>query len=264
MNSIFDCLSASQGKSYITPYSDLISQGVDTNEDLGEDCIVVFSFAIFQKITESIKDYKCNFEWKFKTTYLESFQNPISQKRFCIHFPSYGASRIANSLEQLTQLGIKNFYGVGLAGGIQDFLEIDDIILLEGSVRGDGVSRYYVPSEFPSVPSFLLTEEVRLKLDSTSEKYYLGLSFGTDAFYRENIDLINHLRKLGVLSVDLESSAFFSVARSLGIKACWIGVISDLLSGDSHEGIAHSESVTDSLMKICNYLLDLVGYEQVL
>ena len=256
MSSIFDSLFLQNNNPYIHPKADLLSQDIDIEFDIGETCLVIFSFNIFKDIIASIHAEKCDFRWTFNTTNLEVFKSHKNKSKFCIHFPSYGASRIANSLEQLSIFGIKKIYGVGLAGGLQDFIKIEDIILLEGSVRGDGVSHYYVPDEFPAVADFSLVAKLKQKLDSVNERFHLGLSFGTDAFYREGLQLIDSLKNLGVLSIDLESSALFSVSRKLGLQACWIGVISDLLLNGEHRGVAHSEGVEDRLVKLTQYVID--------
>jgi uridine phosphorylase len=261
MSSIFDSLFSNPSHTYITPKADLLSQDISIESDIGEICLIIFSFNIFKEVTASVQAKKCDFEWTFNTTNLEVFKSYHTGNNFCIHFPSYGALRIANSLEQLSTLGVKKVYAVGLAGGLQEFLKVEDIILLEGSVRGDGVSRYYVPDEFPSIADFSLVSQLKLKLNSVNEKFYSGLSFGTDALYRENVEMIDALKELGVLSIDLESSALLTISRKLGLKACWVGVISDLLLNGVHKGIAHSEPVTIKLVKLTQYLVEIIESE---
>ncbi|NEO86413.1 MAG: nucleoside phosphorylase [Spirulina sp. SIO3F2] len=263
MSSIFDNLFFGHSPPYITPESDLLSQKIDIEYDVGEVCLMIFSFNLFKRITSSMKLARCEFEWSFNTTNLEVFQLDGLQKRFCVHFPSYGGLRTANSLEQLSALGVKKIYAIGLAGGLQEFLEIGDLILLEGSVKGDGISRYYVPDEFPSVADFSLISKLKSKLDSVDKKVHIGLSFGTDALYRESFDLISYLKQLKVLSIDLETSSLFSISRSLGIKACWIGVISDLLINELHKGAAHSENVIEKLFDLTQHVIDLIKSDEL-
>ncbi|MCP4699682.1 MAG: nucleoside phosphorylase [Gammaproteobacteria bacterium] len=260
MSSLFDSLFLQTEETYINSKSDLAGQKIDINSDIGEVCLVIFSSNIFKKTIDLIDARQCDFEWTFNTTDLVVFKSLKNKKRFCVHFPSYGGARTANSLEQLAALGVKKIYAVGLAGGIQDFLRIKDIILLEGSVRGDGASRYYVPSEFPAIASFSLVSQMKARLDSNNEEYHMGLSFGTDALYRESIKLADSLKKLGVLSIDMESSALFSISRKLGLQSCWIGIISDLLLNGKHEGTAHSEIVAGKLLQLTRYVMDEIEH----
>jgi uridine phosphorylase len=261
---------------YVTAKSDFLYHGLDPDEvDLGASCLVTFSFDLFQKVLKS--DYvevEEEFQWPYSTTPLKLCRTK-RRKRFTIHFPSYGSTRIANSLEQLSACGIKYVFGLGLCGTLQQHIGIGDIILLEGSVRGDGVSRYYAPLEFPGVADFELTARIKEKLVEHGESYHMGLSFGTDALYREERSLIKLMKELGVISIDLESSAFLTVGRILGLKCCWVGVVSDRLmeydspSGVSrqdklkhntlkHEGNIHSGHISEKLLKLSRYIIKII------
>ena len=85
---------------------------------------------------------------------------------------------------------------------------------------------------------------------SSWQKYHIGLTFGTDALYREEESLISRLKELKVLSIDLESSAFFTVGRRLELKCCWAGVVSDRVVRLKHEGNIHSEHIMEKLLFI--------------
>lgn len=82
--------------------------------------------------------------------------------------------------------------------------------------------------------------------------YLSGLSFGTDALYREDEQLMRLLRTLGVISVDLESSALLTVGRRLGIACCWVGVVSDRLVTSTHEGTIHPDHVMSTLLRLAH------------
>ena len=177
---------------------------------------------------------------------------------FVYIFHHMEAQELLIHLNNYLHWGLKRFTQLAWLVEFKIFLKIGDLILLEGSVRGDGASRYYAPNEFPSISDFSLFFQVKSKLDAIGESYYSGLSFGTDALYRENLMLINSLKQLDVLSIDLESSALFAISRRLGLKACWAGVISDLLLDGAHKGVAHSEPVIPKLSKLTRNVLEII------
>lgn len=247
---------------YVTAKSDFLHHGLDSEEvDLGDACLITFSFDLFQKVLKSCVKVEESFQWPYSTTPLKLCKTERG-KRFALHFPSYGSTRIANSLEQLSACGIRYVFGLGLCGTLQEDINIGDIIVLEGAVRGDGVSRYYAPVEFPGVADFGLTAKLREKLNEHGEAYHMGLSFGTDALYREEKNLIKLMRELGIISIDLESSAFLTVGRRLKLKCCWAGVVSDrLLEQHSrliHEGNIHSGHVSEKLTKLSRYIIEII------
>ena len=243
---------------YITPEADFLHHGFKPHRvEMGQACLVVFSRSLFEEILARVPAVVEDFEWPYSTTPLKLCVTKGGQ-RFGIHFPSYGGTRIANSLEQLAACGYRYVFGLGLGGTLQDKVTIGEIVLLEGAVRGDGASRYYAPLEFPAVADFELICRLRDRLEAHHEKYHLGLSFGTDALYRETEGLMGLLRELGVLLVDLESSAFLTVGRRLGLKCCWAGVVSDRLVGSKHEGNIHPEHILESLLRLGDYILEVV------
>jgi purine-nucleoside phosphorylase len=246
---------------YITARSDFLPHNFDpTAVDMGTVCLIAFSSSLFKQILATVPHIVESFEWPYSTTPLKLCTTK-SGKRFAAHFPSYGGTRIANSLEQLSVCGIRSVFGLGLGGTPQEDVEIGDIILLEGSIRGDGVSRYYAPVEFPAIADFDLMSRLRARLEEHNEKYHMGLSFGTDALYREEESLIDMLKKLKVLSIDLESSAFLAVGRRLGLKCCWVGVVSDRLVKRQHEGNIHSEHIVDRLLRLGKYIMQTIDEE---
>ncbi len=224
---------------------------------MGTACLVTFSSSLFAKMLKRVSVVEDGFRWPYETTPLKICATP-SGKRFGVHFPSYGGTRIANSLEQLAACGYRYVLGLGLGGTLRDDVEIGDTVLLEGAVRGDGVSGYYAPIEFPAVADAELTRKLSEVLEANGEKFHLGVSFGTDALYRETEGLIDRLRRLGVLTIDLESSAFLTVGRRLGLRCCWAGVVSDRLVETAHEGNIHPEHVADRLLQLGDYLLQVI------
>jgi len=235
---------------YVTPREDFLYHGFDPeNADLGKTCLVLFSSGLFRQVVETLPQIDPAFKWPYSTTPVQRCVTK-SGKRFAIHFPSYGGARIANSLEQLAACGIQYVIGLGLGGALQDTLQIGDTILLEGAIRGDGVSRYYAPIEYPAVADFGLTALLHRHLTQQNEAHTIGLSFGTEALYREEAHLIERLRDLGVLTIEMESSAFFTVGRRLWLKCSWVSVVSDRLSQAKHEGNIHAEHIMDKLLRL--------------
>ena len=258
MSSIFNNNIWLRQKCFVTPQADFQHHNFDPSKvDLGRACLVAFSSDLFSQLSEALPTTDEDFTWPYHTTPLK-LCTTSGGKIFALHFPSYGSVRIANSLEQLKACGIKYVFGLGLGGSLQEDIAIGDVFLLEGAVRGDGTSHYYAPDEYPAVPDFALTSQLREALEANHEKYHLGLSFGTDALYREEESLIGQLSELGVISIDLESSAFLTVGRRLGLKCAWVGVVSDRLVGAKHEGTIHSSHVMEALSRLSGYIVQII------
>jgi purine-nucleoside phosphorylase len=61
-------------------------------------------------------------------------------------------------------------------------------------------------------------------------KPFVGPVWNTDAFYREMRSQVEKLQARGVLGVEMESSATFTVAKFRGIRAAPLLVVSDRLA----------------------------------
>jgi len=143
-----------------------------------------------------------------------------------------GAPISASILEELTAFGIKYFILVGIAGSLQKHLQLGSIIVCDRAIRDEGTSYHYVQSEKYSFPSQMLTEKIIETIKKKDLKYSLGTTWTTDAPYRETIKEIKHYRDEGVLTVEMEASAVFAVAKYLKSEAAALFTISDYLGDD--------------------------------
>jgi len=85
------------------------------------------------------------------------------------------------------------------------------------------------PSKY-AYASKCITLRIETALDSHGVKYYAGTSCTIDAPYRETIAEIRKYRKEGVLTVEMELSALFAVAKYRGVEMGAIVTVSDLLT----------------------------------
>jgi len=104
-----------------------------------------------------------------------------------------------------------------------------------------------VPKGYPAVPDLEITlrleHEARELATGASFAVHAGLNVTDDAFYAESPEWTSQMSGLGLLNVEMESSALFVVARQRGIRAAMIcSVSSNLVEGasvyDSHDQLA--------------------------
>jgi uridine phosphorylase len=143
-----------------------------------------------------------------------------------------GAPIAASLLEELNAFGIKYFISVGIAGSLQKHLQLGSIIVCERAIRDEGTSYHYAQSEKYSFPSQFLTEKMIETIKKKDLNYSIGTTWTTDAPYRETIKEVKHYREEGVLTVEMEASAIFAVAKYLKSEAAALFTISDYL-GDN-------------------------------
>jgi len=149
-----------------------------------------------------------------------------------------GCPSTAIAVEELARVGVTSFIRVGSTAALQPGIEPGDLIVSEGSFRNDGTSDAYVPKGYPAVPDLELTQALVRAARVVAPKHDLGVHAGLnvtdDAFYAESPAWTEQMSGLGLLNVEMESSALFVVARQRGLRAGMVcAVSSNLVAGTS-------------------------------
>lgn len=141
-----------------------------------------------------------------------------------------GGPATAGVVEELAALGARRFVIVGSAGGLQPDLHPGDLLVAERAVRAEGVSRHYLPPASDVAADPDLAEALGRALNSHGLAYRSGVTWTTDAPYREiRRDVLRH-QQAGVLAVEMEAASLFAVGRALGVAAGAVLVVFDILS----------------------------------
>ena len=146
-----------------------------------------------------------------------------------------GAPVVGILLEELNALGTKCFISIGTAGSLQRILKLGSHIICTKAIRDEGTSHHYASSEKYSYPSNSLTEKMINIAKKMDVNYHTGASWTTDAPYRETLAELKHYRDEGVLTVEMEAAAIFTIAKYLNIEAGAILTISDYLTEENWE-----------------------------
>lgn len=151
-----------------------------------------------------------------------------------------GAPSTGIALEELGRLGVTHFLRLGTTGAIQPHIALGDLIISEGAVRLEGTSSHYAPLEYPAVASFSFTQKLIESTEYLGFRYITGICCSSDSFWpgQERYDSfsgyvprrfqgsLEEWQRLGVLNFEMESSALFTIARTLGLHAASLcGVI---------------------------------------
>jgi uridine phosphorylase len=134
-----------------------------------------------------------------------------------------GCPASAIAVEELANIGAEVFIRTGSTGALQLPIDVGDLVIATGAVKNEGTSRMYEPVEFPAVASTdvvtSLIEAAKSLQHELKFNYHVGIVSTDDAFYAETPEFIENLTRLGVLSLDMESSTIFAVSRLRGLRA---------------------------------------------
>ena len=137
-------------------------------------------------------------------------------KRIAVFNPGVGAPAAATSLEDIIGLGASKIIGCGGAGIVKNGFDVGHIIVPTGAVRDEGTSHHYQPVDVAVVPHQLAVQAIDAELLAAGVPHDKGLTWTTDAIFRETPEKVARRREQGCISVEMEASAMFAVAMFRG------------------------------------------------
>ena len=155
---------------------------------------------------------------------------PDRRGGFSIAGPAIGAANAVTMLESLIAFGAKNIIAVGCCGSIQPDVNIGDLILPIKAISEEGASMHYHPEKFPPEADAELSDKLAATARNKSWPIREGLIWTTDAPYRETCVKVKNYGEQGVLAVEMEMSALFTVAKFRGAKLAAVLAVSDELA----------------------------------
>jgi len=144
--------------------------------------------------------------------------------------PALGAPYAVMVLEKLIVLGARMVVALGWCGSLQSHLKIGDLVLPTTTVSTEGTSRHYpLDGQLPD-PDQGLCGVLRHLLETSDNRWQEGPVWSTDGFYRETVQQVEDYQTQGVLGVDMEMAALFTVGRFRQVAVAGLLVVSDELA----------------------------------
>ena len=153
-------------------------------------------------------------------------------QRLAVFHPGVGAPMAAALLEHAIARGGDRFVVCGGAGALVPELHVATLVVPTGALREEGTSYHYLPPNAPAVPHPEALAAIRAALEARGLPYRAGLTWTTDAFYRETPAKVTRRREQGCLTVEMEASAFFAVAAFRGVRLGQLLYAGDDVSGE--------------------------------
>lgn len=154
--------------------------------------------------------------------------------RVTVSCAGIGAGQTSNVMEELINLGGKLFIQIGATGAIQERIAMGDVVIPTGSVRDEGLTRYYAPQQYPAVADYRVVNALVKAARDAGKTIHTGIIRTTDGFYPSQRieEYVQRYHDLGVLSVEQEVAAILTIASCRG---CYAGatlmVIGNLVTG---------------------------------
>ncbi|WP_241208401.1 phosphorylase family protein [Saccharolobus islandicus] len=147
-----------------------------------------------------------------------------------IAFIGRGLIEFTDRLRLLVSLeSIKDLLFTGLAGSLSEEIITGDINIPKYVIPFENVSSFYAnPSvAIPKADEDLWREVYEYSIN-TKVKIHSNLHATVMLFYSETIEFLNYLKSIGVYTIDMELSAFYSLSNLYGKRAVGVLRITDM------------------------------------
>ena len=162
-----------------------------------------------------------------------------------------GSPQASTLLEEFIIGGSEEFINMGTAGGLYQ----EGVFLCDKAIRDEGVSHHYLPDGLYSYPDKSLTENLGKSLEKVGVKYQTGSTWTIDAPYRETKAEVEHYKKEGVRTVEMEAAALFAIAEVRKVKIASMFAVSDVL-GEKWDPQFHKINLKRTLNRMFDAAMD--------
>jgi DeoD family purine-nucleoside phosphorylase len=144
--------------------------------------------------------------------------------------------------EELIQLGVKTLIRVGTCGGLQLGQKLGDTIVAISGVSADSTATHLVGNE-PHSPtaSWELSHAAVHAAEAIGQPVHVGPVASSDLFYNPDAGQYGRWSKRGVLAVEMEAAALFTVAALKGVRGGCLLVVSDMVIDGTFTRISDDE-----------------------
>ncbi|WP_324715566.1 nucleoside phosphorylase [Carboxydochorda subterranea] len=136
-----------------------------------------------------------------------------------------GGPSAAIAYEELINLGVTVLIRVGSVAGLQPELEEGDLVIPYACVRDDGVSRYYVPENYPAAASPPVYQALIQAAGEMGYRFHTGINWTHSAFYARTPEYFDQWVRKRVVSMEMEAAALMVVASLRGVHSGFIGTV---------------------------------------
>ncbi|MET1249866.1 purine-nucleoside phosphorylase [Sporolactobacillus sp. STCC-11] len=174
------------------------------------------------------------------------FTGTYNGKRLSVQGTGMGIPSISIYVNELIRdYGVKKLIRVGTCGGIQTGIHVRDVILAMSATTDSSVNHSTFPHiDFAPTANFDLLQKAYNIGVQSGLSLRAGNILSADVFYRDSMDIVKKLGEYGVLAVEMETSALYTLAAKYGAQALTILTVSDHIFSDEPDTSAEERQTT--------------------
>jgi purine-nucleoside phosphorylase len=142
--------------------------------------------------------------------------------------------------ELINDYGVKNLVRIGSCGAMQESIRLKDVIIALSSSTDSSTNKLrFKGMDYAPTADFDLVMKAVTAAKAQNLSYRAGSILSTDLFYGDDPEEWKLWASYGVLAVEMETAALYTIAAKFGVKALTLLTVSDHLV--SHEMLSSQE-----------------------
>ncbi|AGN00455.1 uridine phosphorylase [Salinarchaeum sp. Harcht-Bsk1] len=192
-----------------------------------------------ERITEHCSDV----EWVASNREYTIANATYEGRELTICSTGIGSPSAAIAAEELAAVGVETLLRVGTTGALQSGIEIGDMVVATGAAKDEGTTKRYEDATVPAVPTYEVLSTLVDVAEAEDEAVHVGPIATDDAFYAETEAYVEAWEAAGLLAVEMEAAALFTLARRHGMQAGAICTVDGNLVEDTQKGETDDEEL---------------------
>ncbi|MCD4525435.1 purine-nucleoside phosphorylase [Nocardioides sp. cx-173] len=152
-------------------------------------------------------------------------------QRVSVQGSGMGQPSMAIYLNELfTEYDVQSVIRVGSCGALTERLAVRDLVIASGACTDSAMNRIaFGGLDYAPVADFSLLRDAAAAAEAleTEASVHVGLVFSSDSFYPARPELSARMVEYGVLAVEMEAAALYTLAAKHGRRALAVCTVSD-------------------------------------
>ncbi len=173
---------------------------------------------------------------------LLGYTGEFEGKRVSVQGTGMGCPGATIVFEELVQLGVKKLVRVGTCGGLQPHHALGDLIVALSAVPADSTAMHLVANE-PHCPtaSWSIIHGAVHVAKEMKQPMHVGPIVSSDLFYNPDGGQYGRWSDRGVLAVEMEAAALFTVGALRKVESGCLLTVSDIVVEGEFKRISDDE-----------------------
>jgi uridine phosphorylase len=143
-----------------------------------------------------------------------------------------GGPSTAIAVEELARVGAETLIRVGSCGTVRSEIDVGDLVITSGAMRGEGTSSEYIDETYPASADYEVVSALVAAAERLGHDYHVGVTLSTDSFYagqaRPGVegyaapgsdDLIETLKNANVANIEMEAATLLTLSNLYDLRA---------------------------------------------